>query len=131
MKIARIETIPLEIPHEHGGPPPARGGLAWQGVGILLLVRVDPEDEASGWGEPFRCNCMPAGRAIEKSPHFTVIVGGRFMMQSGAYVGPGVHKNTITGAVTLPGRGEPGHRGEDPKRSVAKPSALWATPAQD
>ena len=48
MKIARIETIPLAIPHDHGGPPPAWGGQAWQGLTILLVCqsacKIDPPE---------------------------------------------------------------------------------------
>lgn len=47
MKIARVETIPLAIPHRHGGPPPAWGGQAREALNILL-VRIESEDGATG-----------------------------------------------------------------------------------
>ena len=74
MKIARIETIPLAIPHEHGGPPPAWGGQAWQGLSILL-VRVETEDGAAGWGEAFSYNCMPAVQAVVDATVAPILIG--------------------------------------------------------
>ena len=74
MKITRIETIPLAIPHAHGGPPPAWGGQEWEGLSILL-VRVETEDGANGWGEAFSYNCMPAVRAIVESTIAPVLMG--------------------------------------------------------
>ena len=63
MQIARVDTIPLAIPHDSGGPPPAWGGRAWNALNILL-VRVEAEDGTVGWGEAFSYNCMPAVRAM-------------------------------------------------------------------
>ena len=74
MKIARIETIPLAIPHEHGGPPPAWGGQAWEALNILL-VRVETEDGAIGWGEAFSYNCMPAVQAMIDATVAPVLIG--------------------------------------------------------
>ena len=74
MKITRIETIPLAIPHEHGGPPPAWGGQAWQGLSILL-VRVETEDWAAGWGEAFSYNCMPAVQAVVDATLAPILIG--------------------------------------------------------
>ena len=74
MKIARIDTIPLAIPHEHGGPPPAWGGQAWEALNILL-VRVETEDGAIGWGEAFSYNCMPAVQAMVDSTVAPVLIG--------------------------------------------------------
>ena len=74
MKIARIETIPLAIPHEHGGPPPAWGGQAWEALDILL-VRVETEDGATGWGEAFSYNCMPAVQAIVDATVAPILIG--------------------------------------------------------
>ena len=74
MKIARIETIPLAIPHDHGGPPPAWGGQAWQGLSILL-VRVETEDGANGWGEAFSYNCMPAVQAVVDATVAPILIG--------------------------------------------------------
>ncbi len=62
-QIARIETIPLAIPHDHGGPPPAWGGQPWTALNVLV-VRVETADGAVGWGEAFSYNCMPAVRAM-------------------------------------------------------------------
>ena len=74
MKIARIDTIPLAIPHEHGGPPPAWGGQAWEALNILL-VRVETEDGAIGWGEAFSYNCMPAVRAVVDATVAPILIG--------------------------------------------------------
>ena len=74
MKIARIETIPLAIPHEHGGPPPAWGGQAWDALNILL-VRVETEDGASGWGEAFSYNCMTAVQAVVDATVAPILIG--------------------------------------------------------
>ena len=74
MKIARIEAIPLAIPHDHGGPPPAWGGQEWDGL-TILLVRIDTEDGATGWGEAFSYNCMKAVKAVVDSTVAPILVG--------------------------------------------------------
>ena len=74
MKITRIETIPLAIPHDHGGPPPAWGGQAWEGLSILL-VRVETEDGATGWGEAFSYNCLPAVQAVVDATVAPILIG--------------------------------------------------------
>ena len=74
MRIARIDTVPLAIPHEHGGPPPAWGGQAWEALNILL-VRVETEDGAVGWGEAFSYNCMPSVRAMVDATVAPVLIG--------------------------------------------------------
>ena len=74
MRIARIDTIPLAIPHEHGGPPPAWGGQAWEALNILL-VRVETEDGAVGWGEAFSYNCMPSVQAMVDATVAPVLIG--------------------------------------------------------
>ena len=74
MKITRVETIPLAIPHDHGGPPPAWGGQAWEALNILL-VRIETEDGATGWGEAFSYNCMPAVRGIVDATAAPVLIG--------------------------------------------------------
>ena len=74
MKVSRIETIPLAIPHDSGGPPPAWGGRAWEALNILL-VRVETEDGRVGWGEAFSYNCMPAVRAMIDATLGPVVVG--------------------------------------------------------
>ena len=74
MKIARIEAIPLAIPHDHGGPPPSWGGQEWDGL-TILLVRIDTEDGATGWGEAFSYNCMPAVKAVVEATVAPVLIG--------------------------------------------------------
>ena len=74
MKIARIDTIPLAIPHEHGGPPPAWGGQAWETLDILL-VRVETEDGSIGWGEAFSYNCMTAVQAVIDATVAPILIG--------------------------------------------------------
>ena len=74
MRIVRIDTIPLAVPHEHGGPPPAWGGQAWEALNILL-VRVETEDGAVGWGEAFSYNCMPSVRAMVDATVAPVLIG--------------------------------------------------------
>ena len=74
MKIARIDTIPLAIPHEHGGPPPAWGGQAWAALNILL-VRIETGDGAVGWGEAFSYNCMLAVQAVVDATVAPILIG--------------------------------------------------------
>ena len=74
MKIVRIDTIPLAIPHEHGGPPPSWGGQAWEALNILL-VRVETSDGAAGWGEAFSYNCLPAVQAVIDETVAPILIG--------------------------------------------------------
>ena len=73
-KIARVETIPLAVPHDHGGPAPAWGGRPWSALSVLL-VRVETADGAVGWGEAFSYNCMPAVRAMIDRTIGPVVLG--------------------------------------------------------
>ena len=73
-KIARVETIPLAVPHDHGGPAPAWGGRPWRALDVLL-VRVETADGAVGWGEAFSYNCLPAVRAMIDETIGPVVVG--------------------------------------------------------
>ena len=74
MKISRIDTIPLAIPHEHGGPPPTWGGQPWEALNILL-VRVETADGMIGWGEAFSYNCMPAVQAVVDTTVAPILIG--------------------------------------------------------
>ena len=74
MKITRVDTIALAIPHEHDGPPPAWGGQAWEALNILL-VRVETQDGAIGWGEAFSYNCMPAVQAVIDKTIAPILIG--------------------------------------------------------
>jgi D-galactarolactone cycloisomerase len=62
MKISRIETTLVKIPHRHGGPPTGFGGRAWTTLDTLL-VRVDTDAGVTGWGEAFGYNINEATRA--------------------------------------------------------------------
>ena len=73
-KIARVETIPLAVPHDHGGPAPAWGGRPWSALSVLL-VRVETADGAVGWGEAFSYNCLPAVRAMIDQTIGPVVIG--------------------------------------------------------
>ncbi len=59
MKITAVDAIPLRYPFSHGGPPTGWGGSAWTEM-RTLLVRVETEDGAVGWGEAFGYNAIPA-----------------------------------------------------------------------
>ena len=74
MRIARVEAIPLAIPHEHGGPPPSWGGQAWETLDILL-VRVETGDGAAGWGEAFGYNCLAAVKAVVDVTIAPILIG--------------------------------------------------------
>lgn len=73
-KIARIETIPLEIPYDHGGPPAGWGGQSWNKLSILL-VRIETDDGFVGWGEAFSYNCRHAVRAAIETMVAPVVSG--------------------------------------------------------
>ncbi len=57
MKIARIEPIVIRVPYKHGGPYPVIGGKAWNTMDTLL-IRVETDDGAVGWGEAFGYNAI-------------------------------------------------------------------------
>ena len=74
MKITRIDTIPLAVPHDHGGPAPDWGGRKWGALNILL-VRAETEDGAVGWGEAFSYNCLPSVRAMVDGTVAPTLIG--------------------------------------------------------
>jgi len=63
MKIDKIETVVLRIPYTSGGPSDTQvwGGQAWQTADVLL-VRIETDQGATGWGEAFGYNVIPATR---------------------------------------------------------------------
>ena len=62
MKIAAIETILLEIPNVHKGPPSTVLGRVSRTL-ETLLVKVTTEDGMVGWGDAFAYRIGPATRA--------------------------------------------------------------------
>ena len=56
------------------GPPPSWGGQAWEALNILL-VRVETDDGAIGWGEAFSYNCMPAVQAMIDATVAPILIG--------------------------------------------------------
>lgn len=63
MKIASIETIPISVPHDHGGPPTGFGGSSWPSLSVLL-VRIETSDGIVGWGEAFSYGCIASVKAV-------------------------------------------------------------------
>jgi L-alanine-DL-glutamate epimerase-like enolase superfamily enzyme len=57
MKIARIESFVIRVPYQHGGPYWTVGGKAWNTMDTLL-VRVQTDFGAVGWGESFGFNAI-------------------------------------------------------------------------
>ena len=82
MKVARIDTIPLAIPHDSGGPPPAWGGRAWDALNILL-VRVETEGGGVGWWEAYSTRLEATLYPGFVSP----VDGGRFRVPAGPGLG--------------------------------------------
>lgn len=74
MKIASIETVPLQIPFNHGGDPGGWGGQAWSKLNVLLL-RVETEQGHVGWGDAFSYNCLGAVRSIVDDMIAPIAVG--------------------------------------------------------
>lgn len=62
MKIGSIDPIIVKIPFSHYGPPSGFGGRAWDTLDYLL-VRVESDDGAVGWGEAFGYNIIPSTAA--------------------------------------------------------------------
>lgn len=62
MRITKVETIPLRIPFDYGGPRSGWGGRSWTAL-ETLLVRIETEDGLVGWGDAFAYNCLAAVRA--------------------------------------------------------------------
>ncbi len=81
-KITNVETISIEIPYDHGGPPAGWGGRAWNKLSILI-VKVETEDGYTGWGEAFSYNCRPAVKAVVETMIAPVVLG----MDSGDIAG--------------------------------------------
>ncbi len=74
MKIARIEPVLLRVPYRHGGAYPVIGGQAWNTMDTLLL-RVETDDGAVGWGEAFGYNAIPSTLAALQSVVAPLCVG--------------------------------------------------------
>ncbi|MBI2225160.1 MAG: mandelate racemase/muconate lactonizing enzyme family protein [Betaproteobacteria bacterium] len=62
MKITAINTIILQLPFRHVGPPLLFAGKPRTTM-EMLLVRVDTDDGITGWGEAFGPGIWPATRA--------------------------------------------------------------------
>ena len=74
MKIAKVETIPLQIPYQHGGPPAGWGGRDWLTLSILL-IRVETDEGLVGWGESFSYNCLSAVKAVLDDTIAPTVIG--------------------------------------------------------
>ena len=74
MKIASIETVPIAIPHDHGGPPTGFGGSSWPTLSVLL-VKVETDDGFTGWGEAFSYGCMGAVKAVVEETIAPLVIG--------------------------------------------------------
>jgi L-alanine-DL-glutamate epimerase-like enolase superfamily enzyme len=61
MKITRVEPILIAVPYEHGGAKPMRPLGAWTHM-ETLLVRVETDAGATGWGEAFGFAASPLTR---------------------------------------------------------------------
>src|SRR5262245_4763738 len=62
MKIARIESVVVNMPMVFDGATPMLGGRARTSIDTLL-VRVDTDAGVTGWGEAFGHRIFPATRA--------------------------------------------------------------------
>ncbi len=74
MKIAKIETIALDIPFNHGGAPYGWGGQEWR-ILSTLLVRVETDTGIVGYGDAFAYNCRHAVQAAVDHMIAPVAVG--------------------------------------------------------
>lgn len=62
MKITAVETMLLRIPYRQSGPPTGFGGKVWTTLDTLL-VRVDTDEDITGWGEAFGYNVNQGTKA--------------------------------------------------------------------
>lgn len=62
MEIARIDSVVIRVPYQHGGPYWTVGGKAWNTMDTLL-VRVATDDGVVGWGEGFGFNAIASTKA--------------------------------------------------------------------
>ena len=62
MKITALETIVLQVPFTHGGPPTGFGGTTWTTMDVLVL-RVETDEGLAGYGEAFGYGILPSVRA--------------------------------------------------------------------
>ena len=74
MKITATETVVLQVPFTHGGPPTGFGGTIWTTMDVLVL-RVDTDEGLSGYGEAFGYGILPAVRAALDTLVGPLVVG--------------------------------------------------------
>lgn len=74
MRIAAIETSVISLPFTMGGPHPLFAGRPWDRMDILL-VKVETEDGAVGWGEAFGHAAIPATKAALDTIVAPLVVG--------------------------------------------------------
>lgn len=77
MRIRAVEAIPLRIPFNHGGPPPAFAGRSRTSMDTLL-VRVETEDGLVGWGDAFGTMIWPASRLVIEDFVAPLVIGADF-----------------------------------------------------
>ena len=74
MKIAKLSTISLKVPFTFGGAPTGYGGRNWT-TNNILLVKVETDNDITGWGEAFCYGCGDAVKGALDSMIAPVVVG--------------------------------------------------------
>jgi len=74
MKITAVQSIALDIPFTHGGPPQQLGGQTWK-VMSSVLVRVETDAGLTGYGDAFAYHCRHAVQAVIDNMIAPFVVG--------------------------------------------------------
>lgn len=74
MKIAKIETIRLDIPFDDGGTGLGMTPSAWNQLD-MVLVRIETDTGLVGWGEAFSYFCASAVKAMLDDTVIPMLIG--------------------------------------------------------
>jgi len=74
MKIVALDTFAVDIPYDFGAPTQGFGAEDWNSLSIVL-IRLQSDDGATGWGEAFSYNCVEAVMSVVNKMIAPLVIG--------------------------------------------------------